>query len=188
MKHYILAICGCLILSGCVREKEFEEVNQTKPVKVDENAHVHTAPHGGQLIELGDHQYNAELVLADKKPLLTIYLLGAHAEVPVAIEDKTLTLKVEVDEKEQELTFKANPMEKDPEGKSSRFELDAETSPLKSLDHVHASLSVKFGDESFSGSLGHDHDHGHDHGEDHDDHDDHDHGKEKNDKEKKEEK
>ena len=43
--------------------------------------HVHVAPHGGQLVEVGEHGsgYNLELVL-HPDGFLQIYVLDAHAE------------------------------------------------------------------------------------------------------------
>ena len=42
--------------------------------------HVHVAPHGGTLVQLGDHAFNLEWVREPGSDLLTAYVLDAHAE------------------------------------------------------------------------------------------------------------
>lgn len=44
------------------------------------HAHQHAAPHGGMLVEVGDHQFNVELVHDAATGTLTLYTLDAHAE------------------------------------------------------------------------------------------------------------
>lgn len=42
--------------------------------------HAHTAPHGGELVEVGDHAYNLEFVVDREAGKLTAYVLDGHAE------------------------------------------------------------------------------------------------------------
>ena len=56
------------------------------------HGHAHTAPHGGLLVELGDHQFNLELLLDRATGTLTAYMLDAHAEDFVRVEWPELTL------------------------------------------------------------------------------------------------
>ncbi len=44
------------------------------------HTHQHAAPHGGMLVEVGDHQFNVELVHDAGTGTLTLYTLDAHAE------------------------------------------------------------------------------------------------------------
>jgi hypothetical protein len=57
--------------------------------------HIHVAPHGGTLVELGDHLGNVEFVLQSSAGMLTAYFLDAHAEQPVRLQQPTLTLQIE---------------------------------------------------------------------------------------------
>jgi len=59
----------------------------------DEHGHHHEAPHGGVLVEFGDHFGSIEFVLADDG-VLTAYVLDAHAESAVPIKQLTLELEV----------------------------------------------------------------------------------------------
>ncbi len=47
--------------------------------------HKHVAPHGGTMIELGDHFANLEFVLNNKKGDLNAWVLDAHAQNPVRL-------------------------------------------------------------------------------------------------------
>lgn len=63
--------------------------------------HAHSAPHGGQLVEVGDHAYNLEFVLDREAGKLTAYVLDGHAEnfirtdlagIALTVNDRALTL------------------------------------------------------------------------------------------------
>jgi len=55
-------------------------------------AHAHTAPHGGTLVELGEHAYNLELVRDNAAGTLTAYVLDGHAEKFVRIKAPAIDL------------------------------------------------------------------------------------------------
>ena len=59
----------------------------------DGGLHVHVAPHGGMLLELGEHGsgHNLELFLHDQG-FLQVYVLDAHAEEFVRIEQPTIEI------------------------------------------------------------------------------------------------
>lgn len=44
------------------------------------HTHQHAAPHGGMLVEVGNHQFNVEIVHDAATGTLTLYTLDAHAE------------------------------------------------------------------------------------------------------------
>ena len=58
--------------------------------------HVHVAPHGGQLVEVGEHGagFNLELVL-HPDGFLQIYVLDAHAENFVRIPAYSMTFEIQ---------------------------------------------------------------------------------------------
>ena len=55
-------------------------------------AHGHTAPHGGALVELGDHVAQLEFLVEGGK--LTAYVLDGHGEKAVRVEQKELAVHV----------------------------------------------------------------------------------------------
>ncbi len=84
-----------LVLAGCGNE-EPEEVHEERA-----EAHVHEAPHGGALHEIGDHFANVELLFDSRQGKLTLFVLGSHAETAVRIKQKSLAVEVEIPEKVQ---------------------------------------------------------------------------------------
>src|SRR5690349_2906424 len=58
--------------------------------------HHHTAPHGGTLVELGEHAFNLELVRDEPTGALIAYVLDAHAENFVRLPLRTIELVVTI--------------------------------------------------------------------------------------------
>ena len=70
--------------------------------------HVHVAPHGGQLVELGEHGsgFNLELVLHEDG-FLQIYVLDAHVDNFVRISAGSIDIKI-TDSNGTEKTYPVN--------------------------------------------------------------------------------
>ncbi len=90
--------------------------------------HVHTAPHGGLLVELGDHAYNVELVRDSAAGKLTAYLLDGHAENFIRIAAPSLNVTAYVNGARQTLSLAAtaNAMTGETVGNTSQFEATAD--------------------------------------------------------------
>jgi hypothetical protein len=58
-------------------------------------SHLHEAPHGGVLVELGEHFAHLEVVLDASTGGLTIYMLDAEAEQSIRIAQSALSLTLE---------------------------------------------------------------------------------------------
>ncbi len=91
-------------------------------------AHVHTAPHGGTLVELGQHAFNLELVLDPAAGKLTAYLLDGHAENFVRISAPSFEITATVAGAKQTLTLAAvaNAATGEKVGATSQFEATAD--------------------------------------------------------------
>lgn len=75
--------------------------------------HEHKAPHGGALAELGEHAAHVEIVIDEDSGKITAYILDAHAENPLAADQRELALVIaEHDEHEH-----AEPADKKEEAK-----------------------------------------------------------------------
>jgi hypothetical protein len=59
--------------------------------------HAHTAPHGGTLVELGDHLASLEVVHTPATGMLVIYVLDGEAEGAVRIAQTSLMVHIEGD-------------------------------------------------------------------------------------------
>lgn len=90
-----------------------------------EGGHVHSAPHGGELLILAEELAHLELVLDRDTGTLDAYSLGAHADTPVRLEQPALRLAFgaagENAEFELELAAVASTLTGDTVGDASRF-------------------------------------------------------------------
>ena len=127
-----------------------------------EQGHHHTAPHGGHLIELGEHQYNLEVVYPDPEGgTLTLYTLGPHAGEPVMVAASDIEFELDLEggeEKEIELTAVD-----EQDGKASKFTAPADAlGGIKDIEDMEAHVHITIDGTKFDGELDHDHE-GHDH-------------------------
>ena len=89
-----------------------------------EEGHVHTAPHGGELLVLAEEFAHVELVLDRATGTLDAYSLGAHADTPVRLAQESLT--VVLPDFELELAAVASTLTGDTVGDASRFQVTDE--------------------------------------------------------------
>ncbi len=154
-----------------------------------EHAHPEEGPHGGELIELGNEEYHAELVHphghdddahahadgdeahkdaahedshADHDHAgITVYILDGSAKQAVAIDATEIVLNLSHDGQPEQFKLAAMPTKEDAEGKSSRFASDDKDL----LEHFHeeaveGTLVLMIEGKSYRGKMSHDHDHG----------------------------
>lgn len=90
MKIILLLIGLCLL--ACTNS----ESNSDGHASHDHHGHVHTAPHGGTLVEIGAHQANLECLLDVEAGTLQVYILGPHAEraVRLAVTEIPIELRL----------------------------------------------------------------------------------------------
>ena len=173
-----LAFLAAVALGGCDTSESTQEAPHGHE---HDGGHSHShdeeGPHHGVVIELDHDEYHAELVHDDKHHKVTIYILDEKLKDAVASD---VTIKAMVEAKPRQFELKANPLDGEPEGKSSRFELTDETL-VEAIDDkkAKARLVVEVdGREPFNVPIPvHDHDHDDDHPHDHDDDPGHDHDK-----------
>ncbi len=166
-----MAFLSTLLLAGCPKTTEMKTATDSDLATEKENAehaHEHKAPHGGHLIELGKHDGFAEVLFDSATKVITIYILGGEADVPLAIGTGDISFHMEHGDHEDEITLKAEPQKGDAEGKSSKFvsEPNEHLSEIKDIEGLHGHLHVKIDGKELEGELSHDHEHG-DHDHDH---------------------
>lgn len=169
------AVCAlALAASGCSNEAPAPAAQGSVESKgADSHEHSHggghdhgsTGPHDGQVVELGNEDYHAELVHDEKAGMVTIYLLDGTAKNAVAIDAAELTINVKQSGKGRQFKLAAAPQEGDTAGKSSRFSSDdKELNEALDQEDATARLVVEVDGKSYTGRLEHHHDHeGHDH-------------------------
>ena len=125
-----LALAFGLLLAGCSKS----------PDSASSGGHVHTAPHGGTLFEIGEHAYNLELVRDKSAGKLTAYLLDGHAENFVRIAAPAIELIAIAEGQRRPLTLRAvaNSATGETVGNTSQFEAQADW--LKNVDEFAGTI------------------------------------------------
>jgi hypothetical protein len=171
-----LALSAFVSLAGCSSQTDDKSpVSGADPAAPADNsgghghAHPSEGPHHGQLIELGQEEYHAELVHDDDAGTVTVYILDGSVKNAVPIEAAELLINLKHDGKGEQFKLTASPDKGDPDGRSSRFVSDdAELSEDLDAAGTEARLVVMIDGKSFSGDLHHSHTgHGHSHGHSH---------------------
>jgi hypothetical protein len=154
----LIAILTAPLALGCQ--------TQTPPLAPPggEHAHEHDhpseGPHHGDLIELGQEEYHAELTHDDATQTVTVYLLDKSATDAVPIADAEITLNLIVDGKPVQAKLAAAPQEGDPPGEASRFSLtDAAVMEAIEFPKTTGRINVTIGGKPFTGEFTH-HEHG----------------------------
>ncbi|QDV29543.1 hypothetical protein Spb1_14510 [Planctopirus ephydatiae] len=163
-----LGLAGSL-MAGCGAESGPAKQTTTSatPAKPhDDHGHAHSAegPHHGQLVELGNDEYHAEVVHDDEAGTVTIYLLDGSAKNSVPIEAADMIMNLSLAGKAEQFKLPAMPDTNDPAGKSSKF-VSQDKVLCEKLDvhGVSARLVVTVDGKPYSGKLAHSHNHGHNH-------------------------
>ena len=142
MKKCLLRLALCaLLLGGFSACSKKEKTATAAPAH-----HAHTAPHGGTLIEIGDHQYTLELLREASAGTLTAYLLDAHAEhfIRSSVPSFTLTATVAGEIKTLALVATPNPATGETVGDTSQFMTQADwLKTTANFDAVIAEVTVR---------------------------------------------
>ena len=160
MKSSLLlsVLAAAFLAAGCSKSHD-----HAHDKKSSDAGHVHTAPHGGTLVELGDHAYNVELLRDPVAGKLSVWVLDGHAEHFVRLKTASFQLVALPGGKSTPLTLAAvaNPATGEKVGDTSQFEVQAEW--LKTAGAFSGTFTLEirgtvFKDTAFS--LGDDHAHG----------------------------
>ncbi|MEO5960363.1 MAG: hypothetical protein ABIR80_14710 [Opitutaceae bacterium] len=90
--------------------------------------HHHSAPHGGTLVELGEHAYSLEFVRDSNAGTLTVYALDGHAENFIRLSALAIQLVAMPGGKYTPISLKAvaNSATGETVGNTSQFEAQAD--------------------------------------------------------------
>lgn len=107
MKTILLLSFATMVLAAGCRPKP--PTMEPRPVTKEEEPkkHAHTAPHGGTLVEIGEHTYNIEFVRDAAAGKLSAYILDGHAENFIRIAVKSFDVIAVLPGGEQTLTLHA---------------------------------------------------------------------------------
>ncbi len=115
-----LLIPAILLTSGCGKKDDHAGHDHS----AGKDAHAHPAKMGGQLVEVGSHDFNLELLRDGTSGKLTLWVLDAHAENFVRLTNETLVVEVADAGKIEAVVLKAtaNPATGEKAGDTSQFE------------------------------------------------------------------
>lgn len=174
-----LIATGCLtalviITAGCTGDSASTGPETSPPPDtVDthaghDHAHPSEGPHHGDLIELGNEEYHAELLHDDETGKVTIYVLDGAAKTQVPIDATEITINAKHDGTPEQFSLTAAPDTSDPAGKSSRFvSEDKELAAHLDEEGADPRLVLTINGKSYRGEITHSHDHDHDHAHGH---------------------
>lgn len=170
----VVALLTAALLVGCGSEPEkaaSDDVPDMPPATVETGEghdHPTKGPHGGELIELGNEEYHAELLHPaghdeGDAEVVTVYILDGSAKKTVDIEATEITMNLKHDGKPEQFKLAASPDAGDAEGKSSRFiSRDKELLEHFREEEIECRLVAMINGKSYNGQLHHHHD-GHEH-------------------------
>lgn len=126
MKGFVaIALVLCSGLLGCGGGDPEEGGRPETPR--EPIAHLHRAPHGGTLVELGEEFAHIEFVLDPAAGRLTAYLLDGEAENAVRIAQPSMELSMRLEGAAEDLVLSlaavASPLTGESAGDTSQFEI-----------------------------------------------------------------
>lgn len=163
-----LAVGIAISAIGCGKSNDYKTVEQVKKAKpLPDHEHGDKGPHGGSIIELGEEEYHAEIVVDHDTESVAVYVMGKDAKTPEQVAATEVSVAPAGDGKEP-LTLKAAPQKGDAEGKTSKFELKNEdvVHALLKEGMLHGKLRITIADKPYIGDIDY-----HLDGSDHHDHD-----------------
>ncbi len=160
-----------MIVAGCSNDNSAGPETAGPPNTMDAHddhaghAHPSEGPHHGDLIELGNEEYHAEILHDESAGTVTIYVLNGAATEQVPIDATEVTINTKHDGKPEQFTLAASPDANDPQGQASRFvSNDEELAHHLDEEGAEPRLVLSINGKSYRGTVSHDHDHeGHDH-------------------------
>jgi len=108
----------------------------------DHGDDVHTAQYGGQLVELGDHVANVEIVFDADTGSVSVFGLDSHAENPVRMAAPSLAVVIESDALDEPLEVELPAIENLLTGETvgDTSEFTGEFAALQDLDKIHVTI------------------------------------------------
>ena len=171
LSAFAAALCLSIAVTGCGHEPSSAATARSahSPLIPGKETPAHAAfgPRGGQLIELGDEEYHAELLHDDESHVVTVYILDGAAQNDVGISAPNLTIHTGDDDGADYLL---DPVQLDHDAQSTTFcyeTTSAELCHALDEDAAEAELLVDIDGHIFRGPIEHSPAHGHDHEHEH---------------------
>jgi len=167
-----------LVLAGCSDSgSEFTEVShdESEIGHEDHSGHGHGVhgPNGGEIVEVGNEEFHAEVVVDEDKHRIDVFILGSDAKTAKPIAASEISISFKHGDEVEAFKLAASALEGEAEGQASKFSITDEELFEELHEHSEgATLSFTDGDQALTGTVKHSHAHEDGHG----DHGDGDHG------------
>jgi hypothetical protein len=160
IRFLLVGTVGLALVAGCNSANQtYHEVKKGARVKDQPHSHEE-GPHGGHLVELGEEEYHAEVVLDAKTSNITLYILDSTAKKAAPIDAKEVKLELTIGGQPKSFAAKAVPDKDDPAGKSSRFEIGENAdvkANIKDEEDLKGSVTATIGGKTYTGKIVHEH-------------------------------
>lgn len=176
-----LTAAFALVLAGCTDgNSEFTEVSHDESeVAHDDHSghgHGHHGPNGGDIVEVGNEEFHAEVVVDEDEHRIDVFILGSDAKTAKPIAASEIAISFKHGDEVEEFKLSASALDGESEGQASKFSVTDEELFEELHEHSEgATLTFADGDQTLTGTVkhSHGHDHGHSHAGDEDGHHDH---------------
>jgi hypothetical protein len=154
MKTYALFACviALTFAVGCSKQSAphaAHEHDHAPGAEAPAHHHAHVAPNGGTLVELGDHQFNLELVHDAATGTLNVFALDAHAENFLRLSAPSLAVMITANGETRSLTLAAVANAATGETRGDTAQFSAQADWLKTT----AGLALVFPELDFRGTF-----------------------------------
>jgi len=169
-----------VIVTGCTSgESEFTEISneESEVGHEDHSGHGHGAhgPNGGDIVEVGNEEFHAEVVVDEAEQRIDVFILGSDAKTAKPIAASEISINFKHGDEVEEFKLAASALDGEADGQASKFTITDEELFEELHEHPEgATLKFSDGDQALTGTVIHSHDHGHGGGHGHGD-DDHGH-------------
>ena len=172
-----LVAAFAVIVTGCTSgDSEFKEVSndESEVGHDDHSSHGHGVhgPNGGDIVEVGDEEFHAEVVVDEDEHRIDVFILGSDAKTAKPISASEISINFKHGAEVEEFKLTASALEGETDGQASKFTITDEELFEELHEHSEgATLNFSDGDQVLTGTVNHSHDHGH--GDDDHDHEGH---------------
>ena len=149
MSHRISALFrSCLIVGVAAIGLLLSQCSKAADTSSDAaGEHVHHAPHGGSLVEIGEEFAHLELVLDPATGQLTAFALDGEAENPARLKQPSITIHISNPKVDLVLQGVASPLTGETLGDTSEFVVqNDQLKGVSRFDGVVEALTIKGGD------------------------------------------
>jgi hypothetical protein len=165
VRSLILSSLAIGVCPGIVSAQQKTQTIQKPAAAASHAPHPSRGPHGGELLEIGNEEFHAEIVVDEVKKQFLVYLLEKDAKSSLSIDEPYLMVNLLLSGKPMQIKLPSIAQETNAKGASSCY---GAVSP-ELVDALHAPkadprLATRIHNKAYVTKIVHKHDHsGHNH-------------------------